>query len=120
MPISTMLPRSFITNVRSGMTVRRGEPTPVRGIAFGGFHGLKRVLFSVDSGQTWSEVKLGPDYGKYSFRQWQTTINFPQAGRRVLMVRAVDATGQMQPDRPNWNGAGFMRNVIESSEVNVA
>ena len=119
-PISTMLPRSFFTNVRSGMTVRPGQSMPVRGIAFGGFHGLKRVLFSTDGGQTWSEVKLGRDYGKYSFRQWQTTINFPQAGRQVLMVRAVDATAHMQPNGPNWNGAGFMRNVIESVEVNVA
>ena len=119
-PFSTMLPRSFFTNVRSGMTVRPGQSMPVRGIAFGGFHGLKRVLFSTDGGQTWSEVKLGRDYGKYSFRQWQTTINFPQVGRQVLMVRAEDATVHMQPNGPNWNGAGFMRNVIESVEVNVA
>jgi len=119
-PISTMLPRSFFTNVRTGVTVRPGQSMPVRGIAFGGFHALKRVLFSTDGGQTWSEAKLGRDHGKYSFRQWQASINFPQAGRRVLMARAVDATGQMQPNSPNWNGAGFMRNVIESVEVNVA
>jgi hypothetical protein len=36
------------------------------------------------------------------------------------MVRAVDTTGQMQPTTPNWNGAGFMRNVIESINVRIA
>jgi hypothetical protein len=114
-----MLPRSFFTNVRSGAAVRPGQPLPLRGIAFGGFNGLKRVLLSANGGQTWSEVTLGRDYGKYSFRQWQTTINSPVAGKQVLMVRAVDTSGQMQPGDPNWNGAGFMRNVIESVEVNV-
>ena len=119
-PISTMLPRSFFTSVRSGATVSVGETMPLRGIAFGGFHGLKRVLFSADGGKTWTEATLGRDYGKYGFRQWQATVSFPRAGRQVLMVRAVDTSGQMQPAIANWNGAGFMRNVIESIEVNVA
>jgi len=119
-PINTMLPRSFFTNVRSDATVRPGQPMLVRGIAFGGLHGLQKVQFSPDGGQTWTEARLGQDYGKYSFRQWQTTLNFPQPGKHVLLVRAVDTTGQVQPDTPNWNGAGFMRNVIESVDINVA
>jgi DMSO/TMAO reductase YedYZ molybdopterin-dependent catalytic subunit len=119
-PINTMLPRSFFTNVRSGAAVRPGQPMLVRGIAFGGLHALKQVQFSADGGKTWTAAKLGQDYGRYSFRQWQTTVSFPQPGKQVLMVRAVDTTGQVQPGIPNWNGAGFMRNVIESVSVNVA
>jgi DMSO/TMAO reductase YedYZ molybdopterin-dependent catalytic subunit len=119
-PINAMLPRSFITNLQHGTTIPRAQPTLVRGIAFGGLHGLQKVLFSNDGGQSWSETRLGEDYGKYSFRQWQTMLSFPDAGGRTLMVRAVDTTGQMQPTTPNWNGAGFMRNVIESTEIHVA
>jgi DMSO/TMAO reductase YedYZ molybdopterin-dependent catalytic subunit len=119
-PISGMLPRSFVTNIQNGATIPRGQPTLVRGIAFGGLHGLQKVLFSDDKGQSWTETRLGEDYGKYSFRQWQATLSFPDAGSRTLMVRAVDTTGQMQPATPNWNGAGFMRNVIESVNVHVA
>jgi DMSO/TMAO reductase YedYZ molybdopterin-dependent catalytic subunit len=119
-PISGMLPRSFVTNIQNGATIPRSQPTLVRGIAFGGLHGLQKVLFSDDKGQSWTETRLGEDYGKYSFRQWQTTLSFPDAGSRTLMVRAVDTTGQMQPTTPNWNGAGFMRNVIESVNVHVA
>jgi hypothetical protein len=119
-PISGMLPRSFITNLQNGATIPRAQPTLVRGIAFGGLHGLRNVLFSADNGQNWSEAKLGDDYGKYSFRQWKTSVSFPDPGGQTLMVRAVDTTGQMQPMTPNWNGAGFMRNVIESIEIQVA
>ena len=119
-PINTMLPRSFFTNVRANATLRPGQPTLVRGIAFGGVHALQQVQFSADGGKTWTAAKLGQDYGRYSFRQWQTTVSFPQPGKQVLMVRAVDTTDQVQPGIPNWNGAGFMRNVIESVNVNVA
>jgi DMSO/TMAO reductase YedYZ molybdopterin-dependent catalytic subunit len=117
--LTSMPPRSFITNVQSGATVRPGQLMRVRGIAFGGLHGLKRVLFSVDGGQNWTEAALGKDYGKYSFRQWQTTVHFTEAGRKVLMARAVDTTGQMQPLTPNWNGSGFLRNVVETVDVQV-
>jgi DMSO/TMAO reductase YedYZ molybdopterin-dependent catalytic subunit len=119
-PISGMLPRSFVTNIQNGATIPRGQPTLVRGIAFGGLQGLQKVLLSDDEGLSWTETRLGEDYGKYSFRQWQTTLSFPDAGSRTLMVRAIDTTGQMQPATPNWNGAGFMRNVIESINVHVA
>ena len=119
-PINTMLPRSFFTNIRAGATVQARAPLLVRGIAFGGINALQKVQFSSDAGHTWSDAKLGQDYGKYSFRQWQTMVSFAQPGKQVLMVRAVDSTGQAQPGTPNWNGGGFMRNVIESVEINVA
>jgi hypothetical protein len=33
------------------------------------------------------------------------------------MIKAVNSAGSAQPDHTNWNGAGFMRNVIESVSV---
>jgi DMSO/TMAO reductase YedYZ molybdopterin-dependent catalytic subunit len=119
-PISGMLPRSFITNIRDGAAIPRGQPTLVRGIAFGGLHGLQNVLISDDNGQTWVETELGEDYGKYSFRQWEKTLSFPAPGNAAVMVRAVDTTGQTQPSAPSWNGSGFMRNVIESINIRVS
>ncbi|MHB9842089.1 molybdopterin-dependent oxidoreductase [Paraburkholderia terrae] len=119
-PINTMLPRSFFTNVRPGVTFRLGQPMEIRGIAFGGLHGLREVQFSSDGGLTWAVASLGQDYGKYSFRQWRAAANFKTPGTKMLMVRATDTTGQMQPNNPNWNGAGFMRNVVESVDVSVA
>ncbi|WP_167760307.1 molybdopterin-dependent oxidoreductase [Paraburkholderia pallida] len=119
-PISKMLPRSFFTNVKDGDTVRVSTPTLVRGIAFGGVNALRAVQLSFDGGRTWRDAQLGTDYGRYSFRQWQTTVTFTQLGRQQVMVRATDSTGQVQPSTPNWNAAGFMRNVIESVNLNVA
>ncbi|KVL63612.1 molybdopterin-dependent oxidoreductase [Burkholderia ubonensis] len=119
-PINRMLPRSFFTNLKTGDKVSAGQPIRVRGIAFGGINALARVQISTDGGRTWADTQLGHDYGKYSFRQWQTSAHFAQRGQQTLMVRAVDSTGQAQPSTPNWNGAGFMRNVIESIQLDVA
>lgn len=118
-PINRMVPRSFITNLQSGAVLHAGQPSLVRGIAFGGSNALKRVQLSFDGGQTWIDTELGEDHGRYSFRQWHTTVSPLQKTKHVLMVRATDTAGQAQPDAPNWNGGGYMRNVIESIQVDV-
>ena len=119
-PINRLNPRSFITNIEAGSTVKAGKPTSVRGIAFGGDTGVKQVEFSSDGGKNWRAAQLGKDEGKYSFRQWQTRFTPSAKGNTTLMVRCTNSSGEVQPAEPNWNPSGFMRNVIESTSVSVA
>jgi hypothetical protein len=119
-PISRMVPRSFITNIKEGDTLQVGASTLARGIAFGGDSGVSRVDFSSDGGNSWEPAALGTDEGKYSFRQWQYRFTPPTKGGQVLMVRCTSSSGAAQPDTPNWNPSGFMRNVIERTAVVVA
>ena len=116
-PINRMVPRSFFTNVKDQAKFKVGETTTVRGIAFGGDTGLAKVLFSADAGSHWQEAQLGPDHGKYSFRQWTVDFRPSSIGSQTLMVKAFNTAGTSQPDRANWNGSGFMRNVVESVSV---
>jgi DMSO/TMAO reductase YedYZ molybdopterin-dependent catalytic subunit len=116
-PINRMVPRSFVTNIKAGDTLKAGAPTLARGIAFGGDTGVARVDFSSDGGATWQQAQLGKDEGKYSFRQWQITFAAPAKGNRVLMARCTSSSGEAQPATPNWNPGGFMRNVIEQTSV---
>lgn len=116
-PISRMVPRSFITNLASGARIAAGAPTLVRGIAFGGDTGVARVDLSSDGGETWLPTTLGRDEGKYGFRQWETRLAAPGPGEHRLMVRCTNSAGVAQPDRANWNPSGFMRNVIEATPV---
>jgi len=119
-PISTMGPRSFITNLQDGATIRAGRAASISGIAFGGDNGVARVMFSPDGGRTWQATRLDRDYGKYSFRRFQTEFTPSQKGSAVLMVRAVNSAGVTQPLEPNWNPGGYARNVVEQVRVNVA
>ncbi len=116
-PISRMNPRSFITNLASGATVPVGKPTPLRGIAFGGDSGVAAVDVSVDGGASWVPAQLGKDEGTYSFRQWSAPFTPRAAGPATLMVRCTNTKGAVQPGTPTWNASGFMRNVIERTDI---
>jgi DMSO/TMAO reductase YedYZ molybdopterin-dependent catalytic subunit len=116
-PINKMVPRSFVTNIKSGQTVKTGAPTLVRGIAFGGDSGVARVDLSIDGGKNWQPTELGNDEGKYSFRQWQSQLTLPAKGDYTLMVRCTNSDGVAQPEQPNWNPSGFMRNLIEATPI---
>ena len=118
-PVSRLVPRSFFTNVSNMTTVKPGAPVPVRGIAFGGDGGVSQVELSADGGRNWQPTVLGRDEGTYSFRQWSTQITSPQSGTLTLLVRCTNTKGEVQPAEPNWNGGGFMRNVIESVQLKV-
>jgi len=119
-PVSRMVPRSFFTNVTDTTTVNAGAAMPVRGIAFGGDAGVSQVELSTNGGRSWQKTALGPDQGTYGFRQWSTQITAPPSGTLTLQVRCANTKGEVQPAEPNWNGGGFMRNVIERVQLTVA
>ena len=64
----------------------------------------------------WTAAKLGPDLGRYSFREWRTALRLPP-GKHELKVRALNRIGQSQPMAPLWNPSGYMRNVVETVRV---
>jgi Oxidoreductase molybdopterin binding domain/Mo-co oxidoreductase dimerisation domain len=119
-PINRMVPRSFFTNVSDATTVKPGAAVPVRGIAFGGDCGVSEVELSTDNGESWQKTGLGKDEGSYSFRQWSIGVTAPQSGTLALQLRCTNTKGEVQPAEANWNGGGFMRNVIERVQLKVA
>jgi DMSO/TMAO reductase YedYZ molybdopterin-dependent catalytic subunit len=118
-PINRMVPRSFFTNVAEGSSVPANTPFSFRGIAFGGDDGVDQVELSSDGGKSWRPTALGKDYGKYSFRQWETKLAL-EKGNHALMIRCTNLAGDAQPSSPSWNTSGFMRNVIETVQVAAA
>jgi DMSO/TMAO reductase YedYZ molybdopterin-dependent catalytic subunit len=118
--ITKMVPRSFITNIRDGGSVKIDQPNLVRGIAFGGDKGVAAVDLSIDGGKSWMPAQLGKDEGNYSFRQWQTSVSLPSRGAHTLMVRCTNTDRIVQPLTPVWNRGGYMQNVIERINVNAA
>lgn len=117
-PIGRLNVRSFLTNVASGDRLRPGRHT-LRGIAFDGGHGIERVEVSVDGGRAWAPARLSPELGRYSFRGWTFAAVLPR-GPQTLMARATSRDGGMQPMTQPWNPSGYMRNVVERVEVEVA
>jgi DMSO/TMAO reductase YedYZ molybdopterin-dependent catalytic subunit len=119
-PISRMIPRSFVTNFQTGDTVKAGTPVSVRGIAFGGDCGVASVSLSTSGGTSWQAAQLGADAGKYSFRRWQSEVTAPSSGVLTLSVRCTNTKGATQPWTPIWNPGGYMLNNIETTTLNIA
>jgi sulfite dehydrogenase (cytochrome) subunit A len=117
-PINRFKIRSFVTSVADGAKLKAGETT-LKGIAFDGGNGIKNVALSTDGGKTWAQAKLGKDLGKYSFREWLMPVRLA-AGAHELKVRATSNSGEEQPMAPLWNGAGYLRNVVETVRVTAA
>jgi hypothetical protein len=116
-PINRMNVRSFITSLKDGVQVVAGNTITVRGIAFDGGSGIKSVSFSDDNGVSWQDAALGPDLGRYSFREWTIAFRPRTVGNYALKVRAVNNAGDTQPLDPLWNPSGYMRNVVETVNV---
>jgi sulfite dehydrogenase (cytochrome) subunit A len=119
-PINRMNVRSFIITPANGARVAAGKPTTLKGIAFDGGYGIRQVEISDDDGAVWRRAELGEDLGPYSFREWSMRWTPPRPGKHRLMVRATNRAGESQPFEPLWNPAGYLRNVIERSEVTAA
>jgi sulfite dehydrogenase (cytochrome) subunit A len=118
-PINRFKVRSFITNVVDGAILKAGAQSTLKGIAFDGGSGINAVAVSTDGGSNWVEAKLGADLGRYSFREWQVPVKLPP-GEHELRVRATANNGEVQPMEPLWNGAGYLRNVVETVRVKAA
>jgi DMSO/TMAO reductase YedYZ molybdopterin-dependent catalytic subunit len=117
-PINKLNVRSFVTNIADGATIGAGL-IPLRGIAFDGGSGVRRVEISIDAGRTWRSATLEPDYGKYSFRRWNARWD-ARPGVYDVAVRASSNNGVTQNATPIWNPGGYMRNSIETYKVTVS
>jgi sulfite dehydrogenase len=118
-PINRMTVRSFIIVPENGARLPAGSATTLKGIAFDSGYGIREVEISDDGGATWRRAQLGPDLGRYSFREWSAAWQPARTGAYRLMVRAFNTIGESQDSEPLWNPAGYLRNVIEHVDVQV-
>lgn len=102
-----------------GATVRPGAPVSLRGIAMGRRLRCYRRRLSYDQGATWTPARLGPDEGKFGFRRWTAETTAPSSSL-IAMVCATNSKHEMQPLQANWNGGGYMRNVVETVHLAAA
>ena len=112
--LTRMKVRSFITHPAAGQTVAAPEGRlALRGIAFDGGSGIRRVEVSADGGRSWLPARLGEERGRFAFRPWTLTLDGVKPGALQLLARATANDGQTQPLVQPWNPGGYARNVAE-------
>ena len=117
-PINRLSLRSLFVRPEPGERLKSNIPYEIQGLAFDSGSGIRQVEVSTDNGSVWHAAQLDPELGKYSWRRWRFRWSPPAAGRYQLKVRAFNRAGQQQTTAL-WNRSGYMRNVIEQTEVEV-
>lgn len=116
-PISKMVPRSWITSLPQESAIAFSPRIPLRGIAMGGDSGVARVELSANGGRNWVEARLGADEGAYSFRQFEGEVPVTGRGAVALLSRCTNRAGVQQSLIPNWNPSGYMRGCVEATNL---
>jgi len=117
-PINRLSLRSLFVRPEPGEQIHTQASFEIQGIAFDSGNGIQKVEVSTDDGATWRDAQLDRELGKYSWRRWRLLWTPPTAGRFRLKVRAFNRARQSQ-STSLWNRSGYMRNVVEQTEVEV-
>ena len=116
-PISTMVPRAWITSHSDGARV----PKTVSGIAMGGDAGVAKVELIVQDGDGHIiEAQLGAEDGKYGFRRWSANLPPELYADSRIGPRCTNANGVIQPLAHGWNPSGYARDGVEFITVTIA
>jgi sulfane dehydrogenase subunit SoxC len=89
--------RSLITSPSYPQTVTRGW-IEISGIAWTGYGRIQRVDVSTDGGTTWTAARLQEPVLSKAHTRFRHLWNW-DGGEAVIMSRAVDETGYVQPTR---------------------
>ena len=117
-PLGPIAPRAVVVSPADGSQVRRG-PNVIRGLAWSG-RGLASVELSTDGGASWRPARLGPRLADEAWRTWQVGWAAAAPGPAVILARAIDADGRVQPLAPVRDPLGYANNAAQPVRVEVA
>lgn len=94
-------------------------PVQIAGFAFGGTNPVQSVEVSTDGGKNWQQAEfIGPDLGRYAWRSFALSTEL-QPGTHVIVSRATDSEGNVQPEEPEPNNSGYNHNGWRDHGVEV-
>jgi DMSO/TMAO reductase YedYZ molybdopterin-dependent catalytic subunit len=91
----------------------------IRGVAWAGEADITKVEISTDGGANWNAAALGKEQAKYAWRLWSYNWKPAKSGDYVILSRATDSQGRVQPDAAVWNPSGYLYNAYDQVKVYV-
>jgi DMSO/TMAO reductase YedYZ molybdopterin-dependent catalytic subunit len=116
--VTTMRPKSVIAAPLAEQRVSAGRLT-VRGQAWSGGGNIRAVDVSVDGGRTWRAAQLVGMALPGAWRTWEADLTV-RPGPTVILARATDDTGAVQPMQATSNPGGYGNNSIHQVPIHVA
>jgi len=117
--VVTAIPlKAIITAPENGATLPRGL-IAVRGAAYAGEADVVKVEVSVDDGQNWQAAKFIGPHERFAWRRWEYSWQAEAAGEHIILARATDDQGKVQPLSASWNMLGYGNNGIQEHAVRI-
>jgi sulfite oxidase len=110
--------KSAISSPSEGATVK-GSKVSIHGTSWAGEADIAKVEVSTDGGTTWSAAELGHQQAHYAWRLWTYDWKTPRSGEYIVMSRATDSQGRIQPPTPFWNPGGYLYNAVDQVKIRV-
>ena len=117
-PVTRMEPRALITSPVDGDRLGAG-PVTISGFAWSGSAPIERVELSLDGGTSWELTRLAGPKHRYAWRGWEYVWDPTSSGSYQVVVRATDATGNVQPAEASWNKLGYKNNSVHRISVEI-
>jgi len=120
-PITVMNVKSVIGYPENGAKIYHHSEVVVRGVAWDGGFGIKKVIVSIDDGKSWEEAILKDNLGRYSYREFRYSFKPSKYGKLKIMSKAINSLGDEQPmsEDIGWNHGGYKYNGIQIVNVEV-
>ena len=80
---------------------------------------MVKVEVSVDGGRNWNLATLGEEHAHYAWRLWNYVWKPSKNSQYVIMSRATDNQGRIQPENADWNPSGYLYNAVDRVNVHV-
>jgi len=105
--------KSLITSPTEGFSVSVDECLRVRGFAWSGHTPVASVALSIDGGETWQQARLELPREYFAWRRFTATLRPRAVGPVILLARATDQRGRVQPlESAPWNPRGYCNNAV--------
>jgi sulfite oxidase len=116
--ITGLVVKSTIVSPGDGAKLKSGAQV-IKGVAWAGEADITKVEISTDGGSSWNAAELGKDQEKYAWRLWTYAWKPAKSGDYVILSRATDSQGRVQPSTAEWNPSGYLYNAYDQVKVYV-
>jgi sulfite oxidase len=117
-PLTGMVVKSLITSPADGASMATGK-VPVRGFAWAGENDITKVDVSIDNGATWQPARLTGEQARFTWRRFEFEFAATKPQSYLILSRAADSKGNMQPAVSQWNPSGYLWNQYDSVRIEV-
>jgi hypothetical protein len=93
----------------------------IKGSAWTGNGEVVKVEVSADDGENWADAELvrHSTGGRFAPVHWAAALDLKE-GSAVLVARATDSSGSVQPLDSRWNSGGYANNAVHRVKIQVA